>query len=114
MPHFLVGLITLLSFGAQAQECKPTYKIRYKVCADLSHPKEAKALTTDWILVNKGARSVNKELCTEYIPTLQAQKPQAKNIRLEKLDSREASFRGLGKRDVYCKYDLEDLVHVSM
>jgi hypothetical protein len=119
MPRFLLGLSTLLSFGllsfgAQAQECKPTYKIRYEVCAAPSHPQEAKAVTTDWILVNKGARTVNESLCTEYIPTLQAQKPQAKNIRLEKLENRDASFRGLGKRDVYCKFEMEDLVTVAM
>jgi hypothetical protein len=114
MPQFLLGLITLLSLGVSAQECKPEYKIRYETCADPSNPKEAKNINTGWILVNQGARKISDAICTDHIATLQRRHPAAKNIRFLKLDDRDASFRGLGKRDVYCQFEMEDVVTLSL
>lgn len=104
----VVSLLVAVSSPVLAQEaCKPEYKVTYKSCVTEKSPVHVTTVTTDWILVNEGARRITDGICIDHIGVIAQQNPKASNIRFKEIDDRDATFRGLGKRDVYCKFDMD-------
>ncbi len=114
-PMVLLALAVFLPGFASAQEtCNPSYQVEYGTCAHPSHPKEIKTVNTGWILVNKGARRISDALCQEYVQVVQRQNPSAQNITFTDIKDEENILRGIGKRDVYCKFSMDVSVPSTM
>lgn len=106
---FTFGLGLVFSFTAQAQECNPEYRVQYNSCAHESHPKQVQPMETEWLLMVKGGRRVTDGACTDAdkMQAVQNMFPTATNIRFSRIRDVDASFRGLGKRDIECKYTMD-------
>lgn len=114
MKALIYATVMCLAGVSYADVCSPTYNVQLGSCVTEASPTQIQNVETDWILVNKGARRITDGLCTEYITTLQNDNPQASNIRFKDLEDRDATFRGLGKRDVYCKFTMDKPVKLPV
>lgn len=112
----LVALAAALASGAvNAQEaCSPTYQVKFATCVNANSPTRVMTVTSDWILVNKGARRISNGLCTDHIATLAAQDPKRSNIQFVDIKDEDATQRGVGKRDVYCKFSWDAPVKIPV
>lgn len=113
-PTFAFALAALMSascvgFSAGAvQGCNPSYEIKYSSCITPESPTVIRNFTTDWILVNEGATRITDGICTDHIKVIAQEHPKASNIKFVELEDRPAPLRGWGKRDVYCKFALDE------
>lgn len=111
----VAALISLFVAGAvQAQECKPVYTVQYDVCAHPSNPVSIQSITTEWILVNKGARRVSNGICTDHTAAIAGQNPTATNVEFAEIKDEDATQRGIGKRDVYCKFKMSKPMPIAV
>jgi hypothetical protein len=107
--------LTLGAAPALAQEsCESDYKLLVKSCVTAQSPTEVRTVTTDWILVNKGARRVSNDLCTAHVAVIAQANPQASNILVAQIKDEDATQRGIGKRDVSCKFSMSAPVQVPV
>lgn len=111
-------LLCLFAFATSPvfaqQVCNPTYHVKYGTCVQPNSPVTIQNVTTDWILVNEGARRISDALCTEHIGEIAKQNPKATNIQVKEMKDEDAFWRGLGKRDVYCKFTMDSPVQTAI
>src|ERR1044072_8289652 len=108
--RFLALLPFLLPAALHAEEptCKPAYEVKFDSCVTAESPTVVKNVKTDWLLVNEGAVRISDGICTDHIAVIAQKHPQASNIKFADIDDRAAPWRGLNKRDVYCKFTFDE------
>lgn len=116
MKHVWIFLaLTLTATPALAQEsCENRYNLIVKSCVTPQSPMEVRTMITDWIVVNKGARRISNNLCIAYISEIARTNPQASNIQFVDIKDDDATHRGVGKRDVSCKFSLNQPMPVPV
>lgn len=105
---FVAAASVGINVWADPSACNPSYDIKYSSCVTPDSRTVIRNVTTDWILVNKGATRVTDGPCIEHIQVIAQEHPKASNIKFVELDDKPNLMRGWGKRDIYCKYSMEE------